>query len=79
MPLLSTTSNEKAELIKLLSTAGKKLDESLLPFASSLGEDCEASSALADIALNADWLQAPPALVDQVPPALVDSTIPEVQ
>ena len=27
MPMHSTTSNEKAELIKLLSKAGKKLDE----------------------------------------------------
>ena len=79
MPMHSTTSNEKAELIKLLSKAGKKLDESLLPIASILGEDCEAPSALADIALDADRLQAPPALVDQAPPALVDSTIPEVQ
>ena len=73
MPMHSTTSNEKAELIKLLSKARKKLDESLLLIASILGEDCEAPSALADIALDADRLQAPPALVDQAPPALVDS------
>ena len=73
MPMHSTTSNEKAELIKLLSKARKKLDESLLLITSILGEDCEAPSALADIALDADRLQAPPALVDQAPPALVDS------
>ena len=41
MPMHSTTSNEKAELIKLLSKARNKLDESLLLIASILGEDCE--------------------------------------
>ena len=41
MPMHSTTSNDKAELIKLLSKARNKLDESLLLIASILGEDCE--------------------------------------
>ena len=41
MPMHSTTFNDKAELIKLLSKARNKLDESLLLIASILGEDCE--------------------------------------
>ena len=41
MPMHSTTFNDKAELIKVLSKTKNKLDENLLLIASIWGEDCE--------------------------------------